>query len=89
MSANKKENKEAQETELTGLVVQKKIGAGSKSEHNAICLQTEKGDYILRRVGGNPFQDDALQQWVGKTITASGKISDYTFFAKKLTEIKV
>lgn len=86
MSANKKRNKEGGDTELTGLVVKKKFGAGSKSEHDAICLQTKKGDYVLRRVGANPFQDDVLDKWIGKEVIASGMISDYTFFAKKLTE---
>ena len=85
MSANKKGKKEG-ETELSGLVVKKKFGTGSKSERDAICLQTEKGEYLLRRVGANPFQDAGLQQWIGKEITAFGIISDYTFFAKKLIE---
>lgn len=86
MSANKKKKDAVDLTKLTGLVVIKKFGARSKSEHDAVCLQTNDGDYVLRRVGGNPFHDEVLQQWVGKEITALGMISNYTFFAKELKE---
>ena len=86
MSVNKKNKSDDALTELTGKVVMKKFGADSKSEHNAVCLETKRGDFILRRVGGNPFQDETLQQWVGKEIIASGIIRDYTFFAKNLKE---
>lgn len=86
MSVNKRKKDEPGITTLSGLVVLKKFGAGSKSEHKAICLETDKGDYILRQAGGNPFHDETLQQWVGKEITALGILKDYTFFAKKIKE---
>ena len=85
MSANKKIPKGI--TELTGKVVVKKFGLGSKSEHDAVCLQTSKGEYVLRQVGGNPFENDAFQEMVGKQIIASGIISDYIFFARTIREI--
>jgi len=85
MSANKKTNKI--DTELTGKVVMKKFGKGSKSEHDAVCLQTSGGEYVLRRVGGNPFYDEMLHSMVGKEIKASGMLSDSIFFAKSVQEI--
>ncbi len=42
MKANKSQGDKG-EVELTGKLVQKKFAAGSKSEHDAIYLETEKG----------------------------------------------
>jgi hypothetical protein len=64
---------------LTGNVTLKKFAPGSKSEHDAVFLETAQGDYKLRRVGGNPFRDNELDQLVGKKISASGSITDYLF----------
>lgn len=86
MSANKKNTNSKDSIELSGKVVMKPFGAGSKSEHKAICLQTDKGDYVLRRVGGNPFHDAELHKLVGKHITAIGNVADYIFFAKDINE---
>ncbi|MBD0280445.1 MAG: hypothetical protein ICV81_21120 [Flavisolibacter sp.] len=72
--------------ELTGKVVMKKVNVGSKSEYEAVCLETDNASYVLRRAGGNPFQDQSLQKLKGKTITAKGVISDYLFF---MTEFKI
>jgi hypothetical protein len=65
--------------ELTGNVVMKSFGKGSKSEHNAVFLDSDKGSYKLRRTGGNPFRDPELDQLVGKQITAKGTINEYVF----------
>lgn len=87
MKANKIE-KENGDIELTGKVIQKKFGDGSKSEHNAVYLETTEGDYQLRRLGGNPFSDPELNKLIGKKINATGIIKGMLFIAKKLTEIK-
>ena len=42
-------------------------------------LKTPGGSYVLRRAGGNAFMDPALDQLVGKTITACGELHGYTF----------
>jgi hypothetical protein len=65
---------------LSGLVTRKTFGKGSKSEHEAIYLQTDRGEYVLRRRGANPFSDPVLEDLVGKTISASGTIKEYVFF---------
>lgn len=88
MSASKSNHKENQDKELTGKVVLQKFGQGSKSEHDAVCLETDQGSFVLRRVGGNPFRDPVLHQLIGKTITATGMIRNYVFFAKEITESK-
>ena len=46
MSVNKKNKNDDALTELTGKVVIKKFGAQSKSEHNAVCFETKRGEII-------------------------------------------
>ena len=87
MKANKEE-KENGDIELTGKVIQKKFAEGSKSEHNAVYLETPEGSYQLRRLGGNPFSDPDLNKLVGKKINATGILKGLLFIAKNLTEIK-
>lgn len=74
------------EIKLTGQVVSGAFGKGSKSAHEGLHLKTEDGTYLLRRKGGNPFFDEALQKLEGKTVTATGTIKDYLFEARNLEE---
>jgi hypothetical protein len=68
-------------TLLDGQVTRKKFGSGTKSEREAICVVTPKGDYLLRRSGANPFELDAeLEPLVGKQVRFSGTLDGYTFF---------
>ena len=72
---------------LTGQVVKKPFGTGSKSEREAIMLETEEGLYALRRQGGNPFHDPELEKLVGKTIEVEGKVAGYTVLISDWTEL--
>ncbi|MBZ5529905.1 MAG: hypothetical protein LAO20_00615 [Acidobacteriia bacterium] len=74
--------------EISGQVVKGPFATGSKSEHNAIFLISEKGRYVLRRLGGNPFQDPELEKLVGKTIRGQGVVTDYTFLLSDWSELK-
>lgn len=65
--------------ELTGEVTKGAFASGSKSEHDAIFLNTSEGRYVLRRQGGNPFSDPELEGLVGKTIRCRGVVANYTF----------
>jgi hypothetical protein len=65
--------------QLNGSVIRKLFAAGSKSEREAVILVTEGGEYILRRKGGNPFFDEALEELVGKRIVCRGDLTGYTF----------
>jgi len=82
---SKKTAKESQ-VELTGSVVVKAFAEGSKSEHEAVCLQTIEGTFVLRRVGGNPFNDEVLRDLVGKRITSHGKIKGPYFMMNDFKE---
>lgn len=74
--------------ELTGRVIKKKIGIGSKSERRAVCLVTGDREYVLRRKDGNPFYDPKLEKLVGKEIRAVGDtVGGYTLLMSQWTEI--
>jgi len=83
MKAGDKKNKEI---ELEGKVVLETFGKDSKSEHESVCLQTQKDLYKLRRMDGNPFHDPVLLKWIGKHIVANGILHDYLFIATELKE---
>ena len=57
-----------------GKVARQPFAAGSKSEHEAVVLQTPAGPLKLRRAGGNPFHDPELEKLVGREITCEGEI---------------
>lgn len=57
---------------IEGSVSSKTVNVGSKSEHDAVIFSTNNKEYILKRIGGNPFNDDELNKLVGKTIRAIG-----------------
>ena len=82
---SKKPAKESQ-VELTGSVVVKAFAEGSKSEHDAVCLQTIGGTFVLRRVGGNPFNDEVLRDLVGKRITSHGRVKGPYFMMDDFKE---
>lgn len=73
--------------QLTGAVIKRLFGKGSKSEHNAVMLLTGDQRYVLRRQGGNPFQDPALDQLVGKTIQCTGFVNGYIFLMTGWKEV--
>jgi hypothetical protein len=72
---------------LEGEVVKHPVAIGSKSEHDAVCLVTPSHEYVLRRAGGNPFQDDALDELVGKRVRCTGEIDGYTLFLNSCDEL--
>ena len=76
----------AEQVELQGKVVLKKFATGSKSEHDAVFLETDDHSYQLRRLGGNPFDDPELKALVGKNVKAKGLLNDQLFIAHELNE---
>jgi len=73
--------------EFVGKVKKKLFGKGSRSESEALFLETPDGEYVLRRQGGNPFHDPELQKLVGKTIRCSGSARDYVLKISDWTEL--
>ena len=63
--------------QIEGIVVKRPYAEGSKSERAAVMLDSADGaSYVLRRRGGNAFQDPVLNDLVGKRIRCSGTIND-------------
>lgn len=71
---------------LKGKVICKTFGKGSKSEHEAIYLETEQGEYVLRKAGSNPFENKELNEFVGKQVVATGAVKAYLFVVEEIKE---
>jgi hypothetical protein len=71
---------------ITGKVIPTPYARGSKSEHIAVLIITDQGEYILRKTGDNPFENKALQPFLGKFIHAEGILIDTVFLAEKIWE---
>jgi hypothetical protein len=63
--------------EFVGRVTRRMFGIGTKSEHDAVYLDTDRGSFLLRRAGGNPFRDREIESLVGKRIRCRGEVSGY------------
>jgi hypothetical protein len=71
---------EAERITISGNVKRQRIAAGSKSDRVGVVLDDGKGRiFALRRAGGNPFSDPAMDELVGKTITATGIVAGGSF----------
>lgn len=64
---------------LSGTVVKRQYGAGSKSDYMAVMLETPTGTFRLARMGGNPFSDPELDKLVGHRIDGVGNVSRNQF----------
>jgi hypothetical protein len=63
--------------DVEGRVEKIRLNVGSRSERDTIVLRTGDQDYlVLRRPGGNPWQDDVLESLVGRDVRCHGNISD-------------
>ena len=71
----------------TGRVIRQPFAQGSKSEREAVMLQTDSGTHVLRRLGGNAFSDPELDRLVGREIEAEADLHGYTLLMKSWREI--
>jgi len=73
--------------EFIGKVTKKPFARGSKSERQAVILETGGRRFVLRRPDGNPLRDPELDKLVGKTIRARGEIEDYELLLDDWAEV--
>ena len=73
--------------DFEGTVVKRPFAVGSKSEHEAVMLVTEQGDYVLRRPGGQTYQDSELDRMVGMKIAGHGMVHGYLLVLSDWHEI--
>ena len=69
---------------MAGTVVRGPFGTGSKSERDAIWLDTGEQRLLLRRKDGPTFGDRTLEKFVGKRVTCDGFIVDYSLLAERI-----
>ena len=72
---------------LRGTVRRGPLGEGSKSEREAIWLDTTQGRCVLRRQDGPTFGDTALDPWVGREVTCSGFIVDHVLLVERIEAV--
>lgn len=67
-----------------GNVVRKRIAAGSKSDRFAVVMisDADSREYVLRRLGGNPFRDPELEGLVGHRLRCEGDLSGQTLIVR-------
>ena len=67
-----------------GKVVRKRVAAGSKSDRTAVVLinDSDSKEYILRRLGGNPFRDSKLDKLVGHELYCEGDLRGQTLILR-------
>lgn len=72
---------------VSGIIVRKPFAVGSKSEHEAIVLETTSGDYKLRLAGENPFEDYGLGKFIGTEKLVTGELTGYTILVEGISEL--
>jgi hypothetical protein len=60
------------------------ISEGSKSEREAILVTVPEGRFILRRKGGNAFNDPELERLVDREIEGEGSLVGQTLIASQV-----
>ncbi|MET0785730.1 MAG: hypothetical protein ABWY25_03415 [Paenisporosarcina sp.] len=74
----------ARVTSLRGRVTTGLHAKGSKSEHEAIFIETANGRYVLRRKKGPAFGDPELRQYVGHEVECDGFLIGMTLLAERI-----
>jgi hypothetical protein len=74
-------------TAIRGQVTHGPYGKGSKSEHEAVFIETADGRYILRRKRGPAFDDTELTQYVGHEVECDGFLVGTTLLAERIDVI--
>jgi hypothetical protein len=69
-------------TSLRGRVTTGIYAKGSKSEHEAMFIETANGRYVLRRKTGPVFNDAELKQYIGHEVECDGFLVGATLLAE-------
>lgn len=71
-------------TGVRGRVTRGPYAQGSKSEREAVFLESAEGRYILRRKTGPVFGDAELDQYVGHEVICDGFLLGTTLLAERI-----
>jgi hypothetical protein len=69
---------------LRGQVTRGVYGKGSKSEREAVFIETGDGRYLLRRKGGPVYADSELERYVGHAVECDGFLLGTTLLAERI-----
>jgi len=72
--------------DLQGRVTRGVYGKGTKSERNAVFIETGTKRYLLRRKSGPAFGDETLERYVGHVVLCSGFLVGTTVLAEAIRE---
>ena len=73
---------------LRGRVTRGDYGKGSKSEREAVFIDTDHERYLLRRKGGPVFADAELEPYVGHLVECDGFLLGTTLLASSIQVIE-
>ena len=74
--------------QLRGHVARGVYGKGTKSEREAIFIETGSARYLLRRKTGPAYADKELDQYVGRTVICSGFLLGTTLLADEISAVE-
>jgi hypothetical protein len=71
-------------TAMRGRITKGPYGKGSKSEREAVFIETVDARYILRRKSGPAFDDTKLMQYLGHEVECDGFLVGMTLLAERI-----
>jgi len=74
-------------TSFRGRVTTGIYAKGSKSEHEAVFIETASGRYVLRRKTGHVFNDAELKQYIGHEVECDGFLIGATLLAERIEPV--
>jgi len=74
--------------QLRGQVTRGVYGKNTKSEREAIFIDTGSERYVLRRKTGPAYADKQLDQYVGRTVTCTGFLLGTTLLADAISVVE-
>jgi hypothetical protein len=75
-------------TNLRGRVTRGPYAAGSKSEREAVFIETADARYLLRRKSGPVFADAELERYVGHAVVCDGFVLGTALLADSIEEVQ-
>ena len=69
---------------LRGMVTRSTYAKGTKSEREAVFIETEEGRYVLRRKGMPVFADAGLERYIGRVVACDGFLVGTTLLADRI-----
>jgi hypothetical protein len=75
-------------TALRGHVMKGVYGKGSKSEREAVFIETADTQYILRGKTGPAFDDTKLTQYIGHEVKCDGFVVGTTLLAERIEVVR-